>query len=57
MKKLFSVALVGAFLVATNIGCSDSKPAAKPADTKPAVDKPVGDKQGSGTGERQNPKG
>jgi hypothetical protein len=45
MKKFVSMAVLGAFLAAANVGCGDSKPAAKPADTKPASDKP-------GTGER-----
>jgi hypothetical protein len=38
MKKLLSIAILGTF-VAVNIGCSDSKPAAKPAETKPADSK------------------
>jgi hypothetical protein len=42
MKKLVSIALLGAFLVVTNVGCGDSKPAPKTGDTKESKDGPPG---------------
>lgn len=56
MKRLISVAVLAAFLAATNIGCGDSKPAAKAPDApKGGSDKPAG--SGDRPSGRDAPKG